>query len=122
MILQIIDLIVQRQILGRLSATPITLTAAQAASDLRSSYGALARSIADDLRKVEKSDAEIMADETLQATLQVDSVYYSTAVNDAYVSIEALPDTIATVYNTDPDPVRKARWTLAKVRALFGLA
>lgn len=119
-ILEICALIVARQTLGRLAAAPVTLTVAQAAADLRDNYLPTARQINDKIALLEKTAAQVTAEEAAAALLMADSVFYSNDVNAKMAAGANKADAITAAHTADADAARKARWTLAAVRALFG--
>ncbi len=120
MLLQIIQVIIARQHLERVAATPATMTVAAAVADIRANYVPVAKPVLDKLTLLEKTAAQVTADEAAAALLLTDSIFYSDNVNDRMVAGATKAVAVDAAYNADADAARKARWTLAKVRALFG--
>jgi hypothetical protein len=118
-ILDIINTILHRQILAQLAAAPMTVAAA--AADVRASYAPAARGIIDKLALLEKTAAQVTADEAAAAQLLADSIFYSNDVNARMIAGAVRAVAVDAAFNSDADATRKARWTLAAVRALFGL-
>ena len=118
-ILEIINTILNRQILAQLAAAPLTVAAA--ATDIRANYAPAARSILDKLALLEKTAAQVTADEAAAAQLLTDSIFYSNDVNARITAGATRAVAVDAAFNSDADATRKARWTLATVRALFGL-
>lgn len=121
MILEIVRTIIARQHLARVAATPATLTPAAAAADLRDNYMPLARQIADRLALLEKTAAQADADAAAAQQLLADSVLWSGDVNALLAAGEGRLVAVDNAHALCPDAARKGRWTLAQVRALFGL-
>lgn len=119
-ILEICALIIARQHLARVAATPATLTVAAAAADLRDNYLPTARAINDKMALLEKTAAQVATDEAAAAVLVADSIFYSNDVSAKIAAGANKADAITTAHTFDADATRKARWTLATVRALFG--
>lgn len=120
-IIEICQLIIARQQLARSWSTAADMTAAAAATDLRVNYMPLARSIVDKIALLEKTTAQVAAEDAAAAQLLADCVFYSNDVNARIVSGKTLLIATADSYNNDADAARKGRWTLVSVRALFGL-
>jgi len=121
MIVDIIGVLIARQHLERLAATPATLTVAQAAADIRQNYAPIARQIDDRLALIEKTQAQVSADDALLSLQLSDSIFYSNDVNARIAAGATRAVAVDAAFNSDADATRKARWTLATVRALFGL-
>jgi len=67
------NLILLRQILARLAATPATLTASQAAQDLKANYAPLARQVTDRIGLLEKDAAALDAEVAAEAARLVEA-------------------------------------------------